>query len=100
MDERSFALVAVVCALSIVAVVLVAASSKGRAGERDRRFRLKDAERALKGVDSGGRVSCVSQRADDERRDEEARRSPLLIPPADEARIEAVAPRNDITRKV
>ena len=96
MDDGFF-LVALVVVLAVVALVLVGASKPD--GERKRRDLIKESHKALdaSAKRSGQRVAMRIRNDADEA--PPVTMSALIVPPPDESRIEAVAPKNEPVRR-
>jgi len=100
MEDKGVLLLVPVFLLGVIAVVLVASSARSKSTLRERRLQREDAGRILDEDAGRKRSRVVSNKRNKEQDDDGTRVSPLLLPPADEARIEAVAPRNDTIRKL
>lgn len=101
MEEEGLLLMAVVGVLGIVAQVLMGASAKNERSSRESRAKGADGStspvpakrqsrrRSVKTLAEGGAGDTV----------DDLPMSNLLIPPPDDPRIEAVAPKNDLAQR-
>ena len=96
--DQGYVLIALVGVLAIVALVLVRASTPD--GDRKRRDLVKESHKL---IDSAAKASGQQPMLLRTRRAEEDAPpiflSALIVPPPDEARIEAVAPKNEPSRR-